>query len=136
RLTVNLHDVLAAPILLVALHVYSPSSSGKTSFITRVATRLLYLRSTTSDDLKVFPFLVHVIWGSGSPSTLTLSSNGSPSFTLRSLIAFLDLDGLPVESNFEPYFLKLEEIPAECKILSANFSCSSVSPIPRMKLFK
>lgn len=53
RLTVSLQDVVSLPMLLVARHLYSPSSSGNISLIVSVATPFLYLRSMISDELSV-----------------------------------------------------------------------------------
>lgn len=66
---VRRHAVSVAPIELVAVHVYVPSSSGNTSLMVSVAVPALYLRSTISDEEIDFPFFDHVICGSGSPAT-------------------------------------------------------------------
>lgn len=68
-LTVSLQKVSVDPIELVALHTYSPSSSGYTSLIVRVQMPFLYFKSITSEELKGFLFLDHVTCGSGSPLT-------------------------------------------------------------------
>ncbi|KYQ52752.1 hypothetical protein ALC60_08167, partial [Trachymyrmex zeteki] len=95
RFTVSLQDVVSLPMLLVARHAYSPSSSGNTSLIVRVATPFQTYAST-------LPSLLQVICGSGSPSTLAVSSRCSPSLIMSSFVVLLDRDGLPVVSSFEP----------------------------------
>lgn len=52
RLTVNLHDDSVTPIELVALHTYTPSSSGNTSLMLIVHNPFLFLISNISDELK------------------------------------------------------------------------------------
>lgn len=73
------HAVSVAPIELVAVHVYVPSSSGNTSLIVSVAVPFLYFRSTISDELIGLPFFDHVIDGSGSPATAHCRCSRSPS---------------------------------------------------------
>lgn len=53
RFTVNLHEVVTVPMLLLAWQAYSPSSSGNTSLITRVATPPLYFKLMIPDELSV-----------------------------------------------------------------------------------
>ncbi|KYN06834.1 hypothetical protein ALC62_02217 [Cyphomyrmex costatus] len=96
RFTVSLQDVVSLPMLLVARHAYSPSSSGNTSLIMRVATPNFQAYAST------LPFLLQVTCGSGSPSILTVSSKCSPSLIVSSFVVLLDRDGLPVVSSFEP----------------------------------
>lgn len=54
RFTVNLQDVVDVPRLLVALQMYSPSSSGNISLIVRVAVPALYFKSTISEEFTVY----------------------------------------------------------------------------------
>lgn len=79
RLTVNLLLVSTDPTEFVAVHVKTPSSSGKISLIVKVATPFLYFKSIISEDEMALPFLDQVICGSGSPLTVHVRTNWSPS---------------------------------------------------------
>lgn len=50
-LTVSLQAVSLVPSEFVALQTYSPASSGNTSLIFNMATRFLYFKSNTFDEL-------------------------------------------------------------------------------------
>ena len=52
RFTVSLHFVLVEPFEFLASQQYSPSSSGNTSFICKVASPFLYLSSKISEELR------------------------------------------------------------------------------------
>ncbi|KYM88061.1 hypothetical protein ALC53_03163 [Atta colombica] len=133
RFTISLQDVVSLPMLLVARHAYSPSSSGNTSLIVRVATPFLF-----QTYIFTLPSLLQVICGSGSPSTLAVSSRCSPSLIMSSFVVLLDRDGLPVVSSFEPKRManrihSKTTLPPECRRSCTNFTCSSVSPVPTKK---
>lgn len=94
RITVSLHLVVMLPIEFVALQTYSPSSSGKTSSIDKVAIPFLYFKSIISEEDKRDPFFFHSIFGSGSPVTTTRNCNFSPSLILKSLSLSLNWGAL------------------------------------------
>lgn len=59
RKTVSFPVVDTVPKEFVALHVYTPSSSGNTSFMDKVATLFLYLRSIISDECSCWKQYYH-----------------------------------------------------------------------------
>lgn len=116
----RLHLVSATPSEFTALQQYSPSSSGYTSLMVKVAVEFLYLRSTTSDEERGEPFLNQVTCGSGTPLTKDLRNKHSPSLRDVSASSVVNLGVHISESSGTKQTL--------CKFLSLTFFHFSVVP--------
>ena len=90
---VTLEEVSTLPLVLVALQVYLPPSSGNTSLMVTEAVPFLYLTSMISLEVMGLPSFIHETWGSGSPLTWTLSSSLDPSLMERSGLSPVRNDG-------------------------------------------
>merc|ERR1719384_2977565 len=92
-MTITLEEVSTLPLVLVALQVNFPPSSGKTSLMVTLATPFLYLTSITSLEEIGLPSFIQETCGSGSPFTWTFSSILEPSLMDSSGLSPVRKDG-------------------------------------------
>lgn len=81
----SVRNASAVPLGLVALIVYSPTSSSTTFLMVNVADSSLKLFSTRGDGLMIFFDVDHSTSGSGLPPTFTVNVTSSFSLTLYTL---------------------------------------------------